>query len=316
MVVEAMAMAVMAVEGGCEGLHTVGAVRARVAVGKAAGERAEPEDAMAAGARASLCSRRSRYSPSRRSRRRLRPWFGPACSRHPERHTRMGKGRHVRTLPSIVDPRSSKKALGARKAVGAREEAVRVGVATEVAVAGVGMRGAAEAAATAAEARARVGAVRAAAKVGVAGARVEAETAMAVEAMAMAVMAVKGGCEGLHTVGAVRARVAVGKAAGERAEPEDAMAAGARASLCSRRSRYSPSRRSRRRLRPWFGPACSRHPERHTKMGKGRHVRTLPSIVDPRSSETAAGAAAAAAAAAAARGGAARVRARAEAKGA
>eukprot|EP00900_Chrysochromulina_parva_P019533 jgi/Chrpa1/27581/Chrysochromulina_OHIO_Genome00025706-RA len=41
-------------------------------------------------------------------------------------------------------------------------------------------------------------------------------------------------------------------------------------------------------------------------MGKGRHVRTLPSIVDPRSSETAAGAAAAAAAAAAARGGAAR----------
>jgi len=141
----------------------------------------------------------------------------------------------------------------------------------------------------AAEARARVGALRAVAKVGVARARVEAETAMAVEAMAMAVMAVEGGCEGLHTVGAVRARVAVGKAAVERAEPEDAMAAVARASLCSRRSRYSPSRRSRRRLRPWFGPACSRHPERHTRMGKGRHVRTLSSSVDPRSSETAGG---------------------------
>ena len=88
-----------------------------------------------------------------------------------------------------------------------------------------------------------------------------------------------------------------------------------RASLCSRSGRI-PSRRSRRRLRPWFGPACSRHPERHTRMGKGRHVRNLSSSVDPRSSETAAGGAAAAAAAAAARGGAARVRVRAEAKGA
>ena len=73
-----------------------------------------------------------------------------------------------------------------------------------------------------------------------------------------------------------------------------------RASLCSRRSRYIPSRRSRRRLRPRLVPACSTRPECHKRMGKGRHVRTLSSSVDPRSSETAAGAAAAAAAAAAA----------------
>jgi hypothetical protein len=124
---------------------------------------------------------------------------------------------------------------------------------------------------------------------------------------------VRAAAEAAAMAAEARARVGVVKA--EEAAG-DLRGAEERASLCSRRSRYIPTGRSRRRLRPWFGPACSRRPERHKRLGKGRHVRTLSSSVDPRSSETAAGAAAAAAAAAAARARASRARARAEAKGA
>ena len=102
----------------------------------------------------------------------------------------------------------------------------------------------------------------AAARVGAVRARVAAEMAMAAGTRAMVVMAVKGGLQ---------------------AEAEEAGGAVARASLCSTRSRYIPSRRSHRRLRPKFGRACSRHPERHKTLGKGRHARTLSSSGHPRS---------------------------------
>ena len=81
---------------------------------------------MAAVARGLLCSTRSRCIPSRRSHRRLRPRLGPACSRHPERHKTLGKGRHARTLSSSGHPRSATKSES-------REVAVTVGVAQEVA---------------------------------------------------------------------------------------------------------------------------------------------------------------------------------------
>ena len=79
---------------------------------------------MAAVARASLCSTRSRYIPSLRNHRRLRPKLGRACSRHLERHKTLGKSRHVRTLSSSGDPRSEM-----------RVGAVRAGVAAEKAMA-------------------------------------------------------------------------------------------------------------------------------------------------------------------------------------
>jgi hypothetical protein len=138
-----------------------------------------------------------------------------------------------------------------------------------------------------------------------AGARAGAEAGVVREVRAVAEAAAMA-AEARARVGAVMAAEAAG----------DVRGAGARASLCSRRRRYSPSRRSRRRLRPRLGPACSRRPARHKSLGKGRRVRTLSSSVDPRSSETAAGGAAAAAAAAAARARAAEARARVEAKGA
>ena len=141
--------------------------------------------------RASLCSRRSRYIPSRRSRRRLRPWLGPACSRRPARHKRLGKRRQrFRSLSSSGSPRSAQFASVAGEV---RAETVEAGVADEAvdlaarAVAVVTARADADAADAGAAAAARADADAAAAAEADAGsaaaARADADAAAAAEAV-------------------------------------------------------------------------------------------------------------------------------------
>ena len=125
-------------------------------VAKAQAVAARARVARVVAARASLCSTRSRYIPSRRSHRRLRPWLGPTCSRHLEHHKTLGKGHQLRTLSSSGDPRSAMR-VGAEGAVGkATAAGARAGAGGE------GRRGEAEAEAMS-EAKKKVSLVRAAA---------------------------------------------------------------------------------------------------------------------------------------------------------
>jgi hypothetical protein len=128
-------------------------------VAKAQAVAARARVARVVAARALLCSTRSRYIPSRRSHRRLRPWLGPTCSRHPERHITSGKGQQLRTLSSSGDPRSAKR-IGAEGAEGKAGKATAAGA--RVGAGGEGRRGEAEAEAMS-EAEKKVSMVRAAA---------------------------------------------------------------------------------------------------------------------------------------------------------